>query len=1196
MKIKKKLLGMITAVLCILSMVLPVCAEGSPSRVTFENIKNTNPDLYVTKQVENADDRYEMPDTRFSFVLKLDGKLASETEYRVYDESGKEVYKYEDGESTEDKSGKLRFTTTRSGNFTLRGGQTARFEYVGQGVQYEVSEQESDGWTQISPAAGTSLKGTVAAEGSSAVFTNLYEPVVPGRDTADLKIVKNISYPEGYELPGETSFGFTLKIAGKAYAGENYTVIDNAGGQEISTGTTDGEGHFMLPQNTTAVFKDVTAEADYEITEDPAEGWRTVGDTVRKGVVQGPMTSVYYTNVQASFLVSKTLQEGTSEDEFVFTLLNNQHNVWAGAQYYLYTAEGKLVNAQLQQTDSSGRFTLKADQAAMFVGIPQGTVYHVKEEAQPGYVQTVPRTADGYTNMSVEDSVEELTFVNEKTDTAGILTVSKKVVSTTGEEPLASDEFAFTLLKKDGETYTEVQNAVYAVQEGNSESTYKTDADGTFKLKANQTARFRDLESGEYQVCETDLPDEYNIEETEQTQTGVLGEDGLALEFTNQYTPQFLTNLYIHKTDGDGNALSGAKFGLFATSELTDPIYETESDSRGNIVFSDLRLGTYYLAETQPPEGFVPAEDPLKIELIRENREKGFELVVDGTSYGEDPDQDIWFEVTGTDNQDVHIRLENKEAVTVSYAFGNGEHPSVDLPESSTVEKGTTGFEPEDMADTDAYTFEGWYYEPACISEFDSTEAINDDLILYGKWTPKTVQVIYHWSDASQVPQDAELPETQSVRKEQPYVAEQVTTKECWLFQGWYTDSECTTEYIDGTILHEDLNLYGKWQKVDAVIHSADLTAYTGGDSISEDNFPTARYILSMEDGVDVRKFTFCTADGKEFTVDETGKEMLLPELTENYVYAENGEDYTDDSVAGIYSIELSNAPVTAVTDDGEKLQVAYDPGQLVVRLVSQPDTALENLDEIATDVVYGQPSKAVSRPTAYLDPDSEIATNGKDSLGLLGTLDEGANIALLHDNILTDGKDEDSYKQMLTDRAMELLPASASVSDYNFDYVYLDLINTNDGNVWVSSSKGSTVYLPYPEGTDQNTDFMLIHYKGLHREYGIGIVPDAAISVANAELENVKIENTEFGIKFFVEESGFSPFGLVWNNKGEEMEKPNDPVNNNQNVYTPTVNQSVKTGDQTNVMIWLAGDVVVLALAGIVYKVRKSGKKQSSL
>ena len=1253
-------------------MVIPVCAAEVTPRVTFENVKNTNPDLYISKQVENADDRYEMPDIRFTFTLKLKGALAENVNYRVYDASGNEVFNYEDGESTEDKSGKIPFKTTRSGNFTLLGGQTARFEYVGQGTQYEVVEREAEGWTQIHPAAGTSLKGTVEATGSSAVFTNLYEPVISGHDTADFKVVKNISYPEGYELPEKASFGFVLKIGGKAYANQEYTVTDNKSGQAVSTGRTDSDGRFVIPQNSTAQFPSVDTELDYEITEEPTEGWRTVGNPVQQGAVKGPITTVHYTNAKASFVVSKTLENGISEDSFTFTLTNNKNNVWKNASYYLYEANGKLVDKDVKTTGDDGTFQLKAGQSAMFIGMPAGTVYSVKEDAKAGYVQKVPTTVEGYTNMVVTDSVEKLIFVNALADTKGILSVTKKVQSTTGEEPLQADTFTF-VLKTNGEEQTPVPDAIYSVAQGEEESTFKTNKDGQFTLKANETARFQELASGEYVVEEIQVPAEYSIEGTDSIQWGTLGKDGLSLTFTNKYTPQVLSDLIVHKEDTKGQPLEGATFGLFAKETLTDPIATATSDKDGKLQFNDLRLGTYYLAETAAPEGYVVLKDAIKVEMKRDSREKGFELFVNGESYGKDDSKDAWFKQVNEDTQSVHIRVKNKESVKVSYAFGAGEHPDVTLPEETIVEKGTTNFQTESPSEDSGYTFDGWFYDQNCEKPFESEKAINKNLILYGKWTAKTLTVTYHWVEGTETPTDVELPETQTVRKYQPYTAERVTTAENWYFMGWYTDPECKTLYVDRTILQDNLDLYGKWQKVDAVLRTADVTAYTGGASMHKSSFPTPRFVLTVNEEIEVEKLTFHTSDEQTFQVkkDELGKEILIPELTEQVVYKNSGETCEDDRIAGIYSIELNNAPITAETKDGQKITVTYTPGQLVVRHVSNPELALTDLAKITTNVKQGKPEKTVKTPTAYVSSKTEYLTNGSENLGLLGTGEEKANIALLHDDILSKGNDPDTYKEMLTERAIELLPKDSKASDFHFQYTYLDLVNTNDGNVWVSSSKGSTIYLPYPEGTDEKTDFLLFHYKGLHREYGIGIVPNTEISIANAELENVKIKNTEYGIQCTIDEGGFSPFGLIWKDVEPEkpepekpepekpdpekpepekpepekpdpekpepekpepekpepekpepekpepekpepekpepekpepekpepekptpdldMPKPEKPQKPNQeDIYTPTTNHSVKTGDSFNIGIWILGMGVAITVIGVVFWKRK--------
>lgn len=658
MKLKKRLTSSIIAILCLLSMALPVSAEGV-SRVTFTNVKNTTPDLYITKQVQNADDRYEMPEDRFSFTLKLDGELASQKVYRVFAENGQEVFNYGLEESTEDKTGKLPYTTTRSGNFTLKGGQTARFEYVGEGVSYEVSEAETKGWTQIQPAQGTSLKGTVAAEGSSAVFTNLYQPVSPTQKTGDLKIVKNISFPDGYELPETPAFTYVLKIGGKPYGNQAFTVTDNQTGENLDTGTTDENGRFSFPGNCTAVFEQIQVNQDYEIQEEPADGWRVAGDAVEKGAVQAPSTSVYYTNVQASFLVSKSLTEGTSEEPFTFTLLNHENTGWADASYYLYGSDGKRVEAAIQKTDEKGQFRLLAGQSALFIGIPENTLYHVKEEATPGYTQRVPLSQEGYRNMTVSNAVEELTFVNQPENQRGILSVTKQMKSVSGDEPLTEDTFTFRLFKTENGEPQPVTGAMYVISQGTSQSTYETDGEGRFSLKANQTARFQNLSYGEYQVEEMDLPEEYTIEN--EIQTGNLGEEGLALTFVNKYEAKVLTDLSVLKVSKEeGTPLPGAEFALYTTEDCVDPVATATTGEDGTLIFENIKLGTWYLKETKAPEGYQKPKEAMEITLERENRQSGFKLTVDGTEYGTEG-ENIWYESTGTDTQTVYLKIENQE-------------------------------------------------------------------------------------------------------------------------------------------------------------------------------------------------------------------------------------------------------------------------------------------------------------------------------------------------------------------------------------------------------------------------------------------------------------------------------------------------------------------------------------------------------
>ncbi|MFQ9410012.1 MAG: hypothetical protein ACLR1T_01720 [Evtepia gabavorous] len=58
--------------------------------------------------------------------------------------------------------------------------------------------------------------------------------------------------------------------------------------------------------------------------------------------------------------------------------------------------------------------------------------------------------------------------------------------------------------------------------------------------------------------------------------------------------------------------------------------------------------------------------------------------------------------------------------------------------------------------------------------------------------------------------------------------------------------------------------------------------------------------------------------------------------------------------------------------------------------------------------------------------------------------------------------------------------------ADPNRQYAmkYLDLIDANDSNLLVCAQGAYDIYLPYPAGTDQNTEFALYRFDDLNRTY----------------------------------------------------------------------------------------------------------------
>lgn len=95
------------------------------------------------------------------------------------------------------------------------------------------------------------------------------------------------------------------------------------------------------------------------------------------------------------------------------------------------------------------------------------------------------------------------------------------------------------------------------------------------------------------------------------------------------------------------------------------------------------------------------------------------------------------------------------------------------------------------------------------------------------------------------------------------------------------------------------------------------------------------------------------------------------------------------------------------------------------------------------------------------------------------------------------------------------------------YEIKYLDLVDANNGNAWITSSSGIDIYWAYPAGTSSSTEFTLLHFEGLHRD-GANSGYDVS-DIKSVVPEKVTIEKTANGIKFHVKPGSFSPFALVW-------------------------------------------------------------------
>ena len=217
---------------------------------------------------------------------------------------------------------------------------------------------------------------------------------------------------------------------------------------------------------------------------------------------------------------------------------------------------------------------------------------------------------------------------------------------------------------------------------------------------------------------------------------------------------------------------------------------------------------------------------------------------------------------------------------------------------------------------------------------------------------------------------------------------------------------------------------------------------------------------------------------------------------------------------------------------DGSNYGVATGTGKLVVRAVEDSENSrnpvISVVTEVSRPVVSG--SAAVSAPdgTTYTLNDTTVPVKAE-------------GIGLLFDGIID--KDVNRTEVLLSTIEAQF---NVSINPHRYQAQYLDLVDANNGNAWVTASRPVTVYWGYPEGTGRNTNFTLYHFTDLHRD-GSSSGFDVA-DISGSEIELVNIRKTASGIAFEVEPGGFSPFVLVW----ENIVIPDIPVTPAEPVYTP--------------------------------------------
>ena len=340
---------------------------------------------------------------------------------------------------------------------------------------------------------------------------------------------------------------------------------------------------------------------------------------------------------------------------------------------------------------------------------------------------------------------------------------------------------------------------------------------------------------------------------------------------------------------------------------------------------------------------------------------------------------------------------------------------------------------------------------------------------------------------------------------------------------------------------------------------------------------------------------TYSAANGKYIyrIVPAEGQDPIRLEFTDedgNTYVSDEFDPMAEEALHRTYGMSLYAGGVdfaqlvmqVTVPDNGGTFYCAVNtvPGTLNVRYVTGEQ------DDVVTGVItdIADAEQAGERAYAQVSESTKFFINGSD----IDVTDVAAP-SLLFDDVVTDADiDGATYDQQLANRAADVIRnAGNDLGASYFEAKYLDLVDANNGNAWLTSSEPVTVYWPYPEGTDQDTEFHLVHFQGLDRELETSAVEGA---IANASTQYVEVENTEHGIRFTTD--GFSPFVLVWEQPGQDTPTtPEEPVTPEKpsTDQKPTTGNIPATGDTA---LMTAATVLVAAVAvagtGLVLQRRK--------
>lgn len=296
------------------------------------------------------------------------------------------------------------------------------------------------------------------------------------------------------------------------------------------------------------------------------------------------------------------------------------------------------------------------------------------------------------------------------------------------------------------------------------------------------------------------------------------------------------------------------------------------------------------------------------------------------------------------------------------------------------------------------------------------------------------------------------------------------------------------------------------------------MTKYTDADGSESTKDGNYVYSLALADG---RKPTLRVIDdaGNIQTNANFDLTNAVNKVYTTMVGSVEGNSFTQGE--GYVSTSLTaNVQTKDIDVDFDRTEIGI--GKLYVRGVTNvtDENLTTSIQKDGTDPKAGVPMATVPEGTTFY-------INGEEGL----EIQKNADPSLLYDDILPEGTDANNDRRIgwLTEKAEQLcnqygLLEQAGITNPQYSFKYMDIVDQNNGNVVLKADKNVTVYMPYPEGVDKDTSIIVLHYKDLNRDM---TYDDVQSAIMNCEMEKMTVTQLDDHIEF--ETTSFSPFVVIW-------------------------------------------------------------------